>query len=36
MADFELACEHEKANAEGICVRQNGEKFLLAAGLGMV
>lgn len=26
---MELVCEHEKANAEGICVRQNGENLCL-------
>lgn len=29
MAIFELVCKHEKANAEGICVRQNGENLCL-------
>lgn len=29
MTGFELVCEHEKANAEGICVRQNGENLCL-------
>lgn len=29
MVSFELVCEHEKANAEGICVRQNGENLCL-------
>ena len=36
MTDFDLMCGHEKANAKKVCVRRDGEKFLLAAGLGMV